>query len=304
MRHEHPTWCVIDPVGVCRYSRENLHFEYCAHFQPLPSDTEAPYKPSIPGQDYGFHDQRAGAQEYHPFAGRDAQARQYDSGFEDRYGNIFGNRRGRSFSDGHAGDNPRAYFRDRYSRSNNNYDYADEYENDSSGSEVYLSGDSFGEDQLSEPEGGQVFDSSFNVKRPRGFSLDSHGQKSRVRGFLNSYRRETLTSTSNVRGGTIGLAHGGPGDHASTRGTSHDAPTPAILAHKAAELESTTKKAAELDPTLLSELATNKPTRHASAYGARLRRQPPLKRILIESRAELEATSVTHGEVDGRHLLP
>ena len=372
MRHEHHSRCVVDPAGVCRYSRENLHFEYCAHFQPLPPNVEVTYEPYHHDQDYGFHGQQVGVQRYgHAFSAEygnepfgsslshvhsaesecfrgyeeypahatrtsGSQFRHSNGEFEDRYGGNIDSSRELSFNVDHADESHNSYSRHQCSRLNNNDGFTDEYDDDSSGSEMYLSGDPFWEDEFPELDGDRGFVSSDFGKRPRafsamnrgsdipapgrlrnrGFSLDSH--QSRARGPPHRRRREILASIFSARGPAIGPTHGGRGGHASTRCTRRGGQTPAVIACPAGEHGTSTNGAAELDSVLLPaelnstllsaelgstrlpELTANKTTKFSNASALRPGRRTHLQNIVSEYRAELEATPNMAGRFSRR----
>ena len=71
-RHEQHFRCDAGRRGVCSYPRDNLHFQDCGYYRPLPPELEIPFE-SI-GQSHG-----------HAFRSQDAEAQYYDNEFFDGY---------------------------------------------------------------------------------------------------------------------------------------------------------------------------------------------------------------------------
>ena len=215
MRHEHQFRCVVDPErGACSHPRENLHFEDCAHFRPLPPNIEVPYDPSRRGPDYRSHGEQVEGRHYGEIfsiecgnqafgndlhrghvteseylndygdypapatRGRGAQARHHDSDFEDQYGGYFDHRGGQPFNASRACHYRNMFSHRRGSSLNHNHDeLTDESENHSSGSEMYFSDGSYGKDDFSGLDGGQDFSSDGFSRRARGLSAMNSGSR-------------------------------------------------------------------------------------------------------------------------------
>ncbi|KAL8787697.1 MAG: hypothetical protein Q9195_007653 [Heterodermia aff. obscurata] len=104
-RHEQQFRCDPGRHGVCQYPRENLHFQDCGYYQPLPPDIQVDLESAA--QSHG-----------HVFRGQDVGVYYYGNDFSDGYGdgNLSVNRsRGHLFHSSHQdqGDHPGHTFHSR-----------------------------------------------------------------------------------------------------------------------------------------------------------------------------------------------